>query len=121
MTALEDLRAQYAAFVEERDWAKYHTPKNIAEAISIESAELLELFLWHDNLDATKIEDDERLVSHIEEELADVVIYCLGMANRLDIDLAEAVQAKLEANENRFDEDETRQINRRLDRYRDVD
>ncbi|MCD2204515.1 MazG-like family protein [Halobacterium sp. KA-6] len=70
----------------------------------IEASELLECFLWHDNLDAEDFANDKKLVDNVEEELADVVIYCLGMTSTLDVDLEEAVERKLAANEQRFDE-----------------
>lgn len=105
MPTLESLQDRYRDFVTERDWDQFHTPKNLAEAISIEASELLELFLWHDNYDAEAVKTDPELQRKVEDELADVVIYCLGLATQLDIDLLDAVDEKMHANEQRFDDD----------------
>jgi NTP pyrophosphatase (non-canonical NTP hydrolase) len=121
MTDLESLRERYEAFVVDRGWTRFHTPKNLAEAISIESNELLECFLWHDNLTSAELREDEELRTRVEEELADVVIYCMGLATRMDIDLLDAVESKLEDNEDRFDEETTRSINDELSRWQRED
>jgi NTP pyrophosphatase (non-canonical NTP hydrolase) len=110
MTDLEDLQQRYEVFVSQRNWEQFHTPKNLAEAITVEASELLECFLWHDNLEPDKLQNEEALRTNVEEELADIVIYCLGMATRLDIDLLDAVDGKLEDNEQRFDAEKTEAI-----------
>lgn len=110
MTTLKDLQERYREFVIKRDWDQFHTPKNLAEAISIESNELMEVFLWHDNYESQKVKNDAEILSKVEEELADIVIYCIGLAEQLDIDLLMAVEAKMDENENRFDEERTEQI-----------
>lgn len=114
MSDLSELQERYAKFVAERDWEQFHTPKNAAEAVSIEAAELLELFQWHDNLDADRISEDEKLVSEVKAETADVVIYCLSLANQLDYDLTQAVAEKLEDDESRFDMETAQEITERL-------
>jgi NTP pyrophosphatase (non-canonical NTP hydrolase) len=89
---------------------QFHTPKNLAEAITAEANELLECFQWHDNLESEELQNHENLRADVEEELVDIVIYCLGMATRLDIDLLDAVDGKLEDNEQRFDAEKTEAI-----------
>jgi NTP pyrophosphatase (non-canonical NTP hydrolase) len=121
MPTLDSLQSRYEQFVEDRDWEQYHTPKNLAEAISIESNELLECFLWHDNLDAADLREDEELRSSIEEELADVVIYCMGLATRMEIDLLEAVESKLDDNDRRFDDEATSSIHDELSQWQRED
>ena len=79
---VESLRA----FVTERDWSKFHTPENLAKSISIEAAELLELFQWNNNVDLDDVRD----------ELADVLTYCLLLANAYDLDPNELILTKLE-------------------------
>ena len=117
MTTLEDLEERYQEFITERDWNQFHTPKNLAEAISIEASELLEVFLWHDNYDPEAIKQDQKLKSQVEKELADVVIYCLGIATQLDIDLVSAVESKMDDNEQRFDDDSSADITEELQRW----
>jgi NTP pyrophosphatase (non-canonical NTP hydrolase) len=117
MTALDDLQERYRDFVTARDWNQFHTPKNLAEAISIEANELLEIFLWHDNYDAETIKEDSELKARVEEELADVVIYSIAIATQLDIDLVETVKSKMDDNECRFDEDTAAEMTQDLQRW----
>ena len=117
MTTIRSLQERYREFVAERDWEQFHTPKNLAEAISIEASELQELFLWHDNHDAETVKKDSELCGRVEEELADVVIYSMGLATQLDIDLVDAVETKLDENECRFDEQTSKEITEDLQRW----
>lgn len=90
-------------FREERDWTKFHDPKNLAEAISIESAELLELFLWKSKEEIKeKINDNAEYKEEISDELADVITYCFQMANSLDLDIENIVLSKLEKVKNKY-------------------
>lgn len=118
MTSFDDLKDRYREFVNKRDWEQFHTPKNLAEAISIESSELLEAFLWHDNYDADRVTDDPELMGKIEEELADVVIYSLALASQLDIDLASCVETKMDNNEDRFDLETSEEMTESLERWK---
>lgn len=114
---LEELQREQRTFLEERDWEQFHTPKSLAMAISVEAAELIELFQWHDNLPAEAYENDETIEAAVEEELADVLIYCLSMAAEFDIDLEEAANDKIAANANRFDEETAADIRAELERW----
>lgn len=97
-TTIKNLRDLVAAFVAKRNWKQFHTPKNLAMSIAIEAAELMELFQWtHENEPL----DGEKLVK-LRHELADVVIYCLSMANVTKIDLSEAVREKMEMNARKY-------------------
>jgi NTP pyrophosphatase (non-canonical NTP hydrolase) len=96
------LRGAVADFVASRDWQPYHTPKNLSISIAIESAELMEHFQWLTPEASLAALDDPATRSEIADELADVVIYCLSMSNTCEIDLSEAVLAKLARNETRF-------------------
>ncbi|HEV7949587.1 MAG TPA: nucleotide pyrophosphohydrolase [Glaciihabitans sp.] len=81
----KSLREEITAFVAERDWEQFHSPENLAKSISIEAAELLECFQWNADADP----------SRVREELADVLTYCLMLANRLGVDPDEIVREKL--------------------------
>lgn len=107
---LEDLQKQYIDFIDERDWQEFHTPQNVAQAVTVESAELLEIFLWHDNMDSDEISQDEQLVQDVRMEIADIIIYLLSISHQLDIDPTEAVAEKLEQNDERFDTKLSRKI-----------
>lgn len=119
MADIEELQEKYAEFKKKRDWEKFHQPKNIAMSISIEAAELMELFQWKDNVSIEKIKSDEELMSGIREELADVILYSLSMAQRLDIDVDSAVEQKLEENKERFDEETSEEIEEELSEWID--
>lgn len=85
--------ARIRKFVEDRDWDQFHTPGNLAKSIAIEARELLECFQWS--------EDDYDL-QHVKEELADVMIYCQQMADKLGVDTDEIVDMKMTMNENKY-------------------
>jgi NTP pyrophosphatase (non-canonical NTP hydrolase) len=107
-TTLTDLRRRVAAFIAARDWEQFHTPKNLSASIAIEAAEILEHFQWlTDEQVAAAMQKDGKLDA-VAEEMADVFIYLLSLANALDVDVSEAVLNKLERNEGRFPADEWR-------------
>ncbi|MEF8836017.1 MAG: nucleotide pyrophosphohydrolase [Candidatus Thermoplasmatota archaeon] len=87
-------------FRDKRDWKKYHTPKNLALSISVESAELLELFQWkQDSL--KNIEKEE-----LKDEMADIMIYLLALSEISEVELSKAVQEKLEKNREKYPPEE---------------
>ena len=83
-------------FRDDRDWIQYHDPKNLAEAISIEAAELQELFLWLTTEQAKDLTDDK--VQRVKEEIADIFIFMTYLCNHFEIDLLEAVENKVQEN-----------------------
>jgi len=102
-TTIHDLKEFVRAFRDERDWLQFHDPKNLAEAISIEASELLELFLWKDTQTSrTSLEGDKRLRASVEEELADILCFCLNFANTAKIDVSTAVKKKIAANKLKY-------------------
>ena len=99
--SVAELQRLVNSYVTERDWKRYHKPKDIAISIAIESTELLELFQWKpDPLETGKM--NKELKGHLGEELADVVIYSACMANALDIDLSEVLLDKIEKNRMKY-------------------
>jgi NTP pyrophosphatase (non-canonical NTP hydrolase) len=104
VTTLADLTAAVVAFRDERDWQPFHTPKNLSMAIMTEAAELAELYVWQREGEPALPERIERSA----EEMADVLIYLLSLADALDVDLAAAVRAKLVTNAARYPADEVR-------------
>lgn len=88
-------------YVTERDWKRFHKPKDVAISIAIESSELLELFQWKpDPVESEKL--DDALRARLGEEVADIVIYSACMANALDIDLSEALVDKIQKNKRKY-------------------
>ncbi|KIW09872.1 hypothetical protein PV08_11973 [Exophiala spinifera] len=92
------VRDALAAFVAERDWAQFHTPENLAKSISIEAGELLECFQWSSDAD----------LARVREELADVLTYCLLLAERIGADPEQIILAKLEITRNKYPVDKAR-------------
>ena len=107
-TTLGELRALVAQFVRERDWEQFHDPKNLAMSIAIEAAELMEHFQWDRNDQIPGLFDEAGKREEVEEELADVICYCLSLANHLEIDLSEAVEKKMIKNASKYPGEEYR-------------
>jgi dCTP diphosphatase len=105
-TSVADLRAQVEAFVAERDWAQFHSPKNLSMAIAIEAAELMEHFQWLTIEESKSLVEKGATRGRVLDELADVLIYCLSLANVLDVDLSEAIMRKLAHNARKYPADE---------------
>jgi NTP pyrophosphatase (non-canonical NTP hydrolase) len=106
MTELEALRARLRRFAEARDWRQFHAPKNLAMALAAEAGEVLEHFQW-----LTAAESDALTAAQREAvalELADVLLYLVQLADRLDIDLAAAANRKIELNESRYPAEQVR-------------
>ncbi|MEM2172962.1 MAG: nucleotide pyrophosphohydrolase [Thermoproteota archaeon] len=99
---LHELKLLIKDFITKRGWEKYHNPKDLAESVCIEAAELLEIFQWSTVEEALSWKSDVSKMESIQEELADVLIYCLSMANTLGIDLSESVFKKLKKNEEKY-------------------
>ena len=100
MTSLTDLQSRLATFRDERDWARFHDPKSLACALGAEVGELLEVVQWLSPEDLKNLSSAQRRA--IAEELADVILFAANLANSADIDLAEAVEAKLALNAERY-------------------
>lgn len=79
-------------FRDDRDWRQFHTPENLAKAISIESGELLEHFLWNNDFNKEEVSD----------ELADVLIYCIHMADALNVNIEDIINNKMDQNEKKY-------------------
>ena len=90
------------AFSKERNWEKYHTPKDLAISISIEAGELLEIFQWLTDDEITNVLKDQKKFHQIESELADVFAYAFTLSNRLDIDVSKAIFNKINENKRKY-------------------
>jgi NTP pyrophosphatase (non-canonical NTP hydrolase) len=113
--SLNDLRARIDAFVQKRDWAQFHTPKNLAMAMIVEAAELVELFQWDTPQESQQLTPEKReAVSH---ELADTFVYLLRIAEVLKIDLIEAANAKIELNAKKYPIEKAKGSNAKYTEY----
>jgi dCTP diphosphatase len=106
MTDLEGLRTQLRAFAAARDWEPFHSPKNLAMALSAEAGELLEVFQWLTEEQSRRLDAQAR--SAAADEVADVLLYLVRIADKLDIDLLAEAQRKLADNERRYPVDKAR-------------
>lgn len=93
---MEKLQHAISEFIEKRNWQQFHTPKNLAMALTVESAELLEIFQWMTAEESCQV--DNEILNHIEEEIGDVMIYLTTLAAALGLDPLEAARKKLKIN-----------------------
>src|SRR3989304_4689200 len=107
-TRVEELREAMRAFVAEREWERYHTPKNLAMSLAIEAAELMEHFQWLDPSESREVAASPTVLAQVADELADVLCYAFSLANVLQIDIASAVLGKLEKNALKYPADRCR-------------
>ena len=105
-TTIDALKGRIAAFNEQRDWGQYHSPRNLAMAISVEAAELLELYLWCSDDGPQPAVASRR--ERVSQEAADVAITLLNLCQHAGIDLAAAIEEKLEANAKKYPVDKAR-------------
>ncbi|WAA12664.1 nucleotide pyrophosphohydrolase [Fervidibacillus halotolerans] len=98
---VQEIKDRVKTFVEQRNWQEAHNPKNLAMSIAIESAELMEIFQWLSIQESWEVKNSEQF-THLKEELADVLIYCLSLSNRLDIDVTTIIEEKLKKNEKKY-------------------
>lgn len=99
---IQAVKDKVGKFVKTRGWLNDHNPKNLAMSISIEAAELMEIFQWISIEESWDINKSEDKFTHLKEELSDVLIYCLSLSNQMGIDVVEAIEDKLQKNEKRF-------------------
>ena len=102
---MDKLKQAFREFNKERDWDQFHTPENLAKSISIEAGELLECFQWNNDYDK----------EHLCEELADVLSYCIMLADVIDVDIEEIVLSKLEKTKKKYPVDKAKGISTKYD------
>ena len=100
MSELIKVRDELRAFAAERDWDQFHSPKNLASALAVEAAELLEPFQWLTEEQSRNL--TEKQLAAVKNELADVQIYLIRLADKLDVDLLQAVRDKIVCNAEKY-------------------
>ncbi|WP_419176092.1 nucleotide pyrophosphohydrolase [Desulfosediminicola sp.] len=93
---MKQLQTEIKEFIQQRDWQKYHSPKNLAMALSVETAELLEIYQWSSQSESEKVSGET--LRHIEEEIGDVMIYLTTLASAHGLDPISAARKKLKKN-----------------------
>ena len=106
MDRLEELNQRIKRFNDDRDWDQFHTPSNLAKSISIEANELLECYQWSEDAD----------IASVKEELADVMNYCLQLAQVLNVDIIDIIQAKMDKNEKKYPVDKAKGVATKYDK-----
>ena len=100
MTNIEEITQEIIRFRDQRKWKKFHTPKNLALSVIIETGELFEIFQWlSDDEIYSKLEEEK---DHLSDELADIAIYLFSLANVLEVNLEEAIRIKLKKNAKKY-------------------
>ena len=103
---LSSIIKEIIKFRDDRDWLQFHDPKNLSQAISIEAAELQEIFLWKSTDESKNLPSNE--IKKVENEVADIFIFMIYLCNHFGIDLLEAVQNKLKANKLKYPVEKSR-------------
>jgi dCTP diphosphatase len=112
---IAELQRRLAAFAAARDWDQFHSPKNLAMALSVEASELLEEFQWLTEQQSGSLDAERR--ERVRLEMADVLIYLLRLAAKLDVDLLRAAHDKLALNEQKYPADRVRGSSRKYTEY----
>lgn len=113
--SLARLNLRLLDFARDRDWEKFHSPKNLVMALAGECGELLEHFQWLSEVQSVSLPAEKK--QEVALEMADILIYLLRLSERLDVDLLEAVEAKIGINEQRYPVDKVRGDARRASEY----
>ena len=106
MNEIDDLRNQLRTFAAERDWDQFHSPKNLASALAVEAAELLENFQWLTEAESQQLPPEA--LAAVRAEVADVLLYLIRISDKLGIDLIAAANAKIELNAVKYPVDKAR-------------
>ncbi|MCA2998046.1 MAG: nucleotide pyrophosphohydrolase [Rhodocyclaceae bacterium] len=113
MADLNTLRDQLRTFAAERDWDQFHSPKNLASALAVEAAELLEKFQWLTEAESRSL--PPKALDGVRQEVADVLLYLIRISDKLGIDLIAAAQAKMALNAQRYPVELSRGTSRKYD------
>lgn len=106
--SLQQLALRLQEFAQQRDWARFHSPKNLASALIVEAGELLEHFQWLTEEQSRNLPADKKQA--VAHEMADVLLYLVQMATALDVDLIEVANAKVEINEQKYPADQAHSL-----------
>jgi NTP pyrophosphatase (non-canonical NTP hydrolase) len=112
---LEQFKKRLHDFAEERDWDQFHSPKNLSMALIAEAAELVEHFQWLTEKQSNELSSDK--LQEVEQEIADIQIYLIRIADKLGIDVLDAVQKKIALNEAKYPADKVRGSSKKYTEY----
>ena len=106
MNKLDKIKLRLRRFADERDWDQFHSPKNLAMALIVEAAELVEHFQWLTEKQSQTLPADK--LAEVEQEIADIQIYLIRLADKLGVDIDKAVSAKIKLNEKKYPAEKVR-------------
>ena len=106
MQSLEQIKTRLREFADERDWDQFHSPKNLAMALIVEAAELVEHFQWLSEEQSQTLSPEK--LAEVAQEIADIQIYLIRLADKLGVDMEKAVNAKIELNEKKYPAEKVR-------------
>jgi dCTP diphosphatase len=112
---LEELRVRINNFANERDWNQFHSPKNLSMALIVEAGELVEQFQWLKESESHNLSSEK--LAAVEEEIADIFVYLIRIADQLDINLVSAAKKKIELNESKYPAEKVRGSARKYTEY----
>jgi NTP pyrophosphatase (non-canonical NTP hydrolase) len=115
MSSVPELQERLRAFVAARDWVKFHSPKNLAAGLATEAAEILEIFLWLTEAESSQL-SSEKLAS-LKDEIGDVQLYLINLADKFSLDPLECASEKLKANESKYPADLVRGNAKKYNEY----
>ncbi len=101
-TNVQTIIDSIGAFIDERNWNSYHDPKNLSMSISIEAAELMEIFQWIDNNSALALCREKEIIDNVKDEVADIIIYSLSLCRVLKIDVSSSISEKIRKNREKY-------------------
>ena len=117
MSEFEHIKSRLRTFVSDRDWDQFHSPKNLAMALSVEVAELVEHFQWLTEESSQNLKADK--LDEVADEIADVQLYLIRLADKLGVDILKAVEQKMEKNEAKYPADKVRGSSKKYTEYTD--
>lgn len=119
MDALESLKIKLQEFADERDWDQFHSPKNLSMALSVEASELVECFQWLTEVQSQNLSPEQRHA--VIDEMADVQVYLLRLATKLNVNLLEAVEQKMVKNAEKYPADKVKGSSKKYTEYQQGD
>ena len=112
---VDELKNNISIFAKERDWEQFHTPKNLACALSVEASELLEIFQWINETEQRNISTEKK--EAISEELSDIITYAVRLAGVMDINLSDSIEKKIKKNAKKYPAELVRGSSKKYDEY----
>lgn len=112
---LLEIKIRLRQFADERDWDQYHSPKNLSMALIAEAAELIEHFQWITEEESSQLTEDK--LEEVRQELADIQIYLIRIADKLNVDLLQAVEHKIKINEQKYPVEKVKGKNKKYTEY----